>query len=106
MPPVKRCPRAAVSPTARRRRDRQNEALYAWLRKYAPGGHEERKADVEDRVRATAKVTAAEPGGAWIERALRVVPQRLYPGQIAPTAHRRVLDVCAPLLLNVKRRAL
>ena len=117
------CGRAGVSPTAlyryfkdkyaileslgRRLMDRQNDALYAWLRKYAPDGLEALEAHVEDLLRATAKVTAAEPGGVWIERALRAVPQLVH---IRVESHRQVtddlLDVYAPLLPNVKRRTL
>ena len=117
------CARAGVSPTSlyryfkdkyavleslgRRLMDRQNEALYAWLRKYGPGGLKQLEAHVEDLLRATAKVTAAEPGGVWIERALRAVPQLVH---IRVESHRQVtdalLEVYAPLLPNVKRRTL
>ena len=117
------CARAGVSPTSlyryfkdkyavleslgRRLMDRQNEALYAWLRKHGPGGLDELEAHVEDLLRATAKVTAAEPGGVWIERALRAVPQLVH---IRVESHRQVtdalLEVYAPLLPKVKRRTL
>ena len=117
------CARAGVSPTSlyryfkdkyavleslgRRLMDRQNEALYTWLRKYGPGGLEALEAHVEDLLRATAKVTASEPGGVWIERALRAVPQLVH---IRVESHRQVtdalLEVYAPLLPKVKRRTL
>jgi AcrR family transcriptional regulator len=117
------CARAGVSPAAlyryfkdkyaileslgRRLMDRQNEALYAWLRKHGPGGLEALEAHIEELMRATAKVTAAEPGGVWIERALRAVPQLVH---IRVESHRQVtdalLDVYAPLLPKVKRKTL
>ena len=42
--------------------------------KYKRGGLDTLGAHVEDLLRATADVTAAEPGGVWIERAMRAVP--------------------------------
>jgi AcrR family transcriptional regulator len=117
------CARAGVSPAAlyryfkdkyavleslgRRLMDRQNAALYAWLGEHAPGGLEALESHVEDLLRATAKVTAEEPGGVWIERALRAVPQLVH---IRVESHRQVtdalLDVYVPLLPKVKRRTL
>ena len=64
-------------------------------------------AHVEELLRATANVTANEPGGVWIERALRAVPQLAH---IRVASHREVtdamLEVYAPLLPHVNRKVL
>ena len=61
----------------------------------------------EDLLRATADVTAREPGGVWIERALRAVPQLAH---VRVESHREVtdamLEVYAPLLPRVGKKTL
>jgi AcrR family transcriptional regulator len=91
----------------RRLMERQNEALYAWLRTHKAGGLQALGDHVEDLLRATAEITGSEPGGVWIERALRAVPQLAH---VRVESHREVtdamLEVYAPLLPNVSRKAL
>jgi AcrR family transcriptional regulator len=91
----------------RRLMERQNEALYAWLRTHKSGGLQALGDHVEDLLRATAEITSSEPGGVWIERALRAVPQLTH---VRVESHREVtdamLEVYAPLLPNVSRKAL
>jgi len=87
--------------------ERQNAALYAWLETHKAGGLQALGDHVEDLLRATADVTSTEPGGVWIERALRAVPQLAH---VRVESHREVTDVMlevyAPLLPNVSRKAL
>jgi AcrR family transcriptional regulator len=98
------CARAGVSPAALYRYFKDK---YAILESLGPGGLESLEGNVEDLLRATAKVTASEPGGIWIERALRAVPQLVH---VRVESHRQVtdalLDVYAPLLPKVKRKTL
>jgi hypothetical protein len=58
-------------------------------------------------LRATTEVTDSEPGGVWIERAMRAVPQLAH---VRVESHREVtdamLEVYAPLLPKVNKRAL
>jgi AcrR family transcriptional regulator len=65
---------------------RQNAVLIDWLDRWRTQGL---TAQLPDLFRQTALVTDAEPGGVWIERALRAVPQ-LAPIRIA--SHRHVTD--------------
>ncbi len=81
---------AVLTALGERLMDRQNTALYAWLDAHAPNGKEALSAHVEDILRDTARITAAEPGGAWIERALRAVPQLAH---VRIDSHRAVTDV-------------
>ncbi len=117
------CARAGVTPPAlyryfkdkyavlealgRRLMDRQNAVLLAWLDKHRGGGADAYADHVEDLLRETAKVTAAEPGGIWIERALRAVPQLAH---VRIDSHRSVtdamLEVYAPLLPEIDRDVL
>ncbi|MDP3493656.1 MAG: TetR/AcrR family transcriptional regulator [Hyphomonadaceae bacterium] len=98
---------AILEALGRRFMDRQNVALFAWLETHKPGGLEALSAHTEDLLRATADVTASEPGGVWIERALRAVPQLAH---IRVESHREVtdamLEVYAPLLPRMNRRTL
>ncbi|KUR78559.1 TetR/AcrR family transcriptional regulator [Novosphingobium sp. FSW06-99] len=71
---------------AERLMDRQNQVLIDWLDRRAAQGL---TAHLPELFRLTAQVTDAEPGGVWIERALRAVPQ-LAPIRIA--SHRHVTD--------------
>ena len=97
---------AVLEALGRRFMDRQNAVLFTWL--------EENKhsldalaAGTEDLLRATTEVTDSEPGGVWIERAMRAVPQLAY---VRIESHREVtdamLEVYAPLLPKVNKRAL
>jgi AcrR family transcriptional regulator len=97
---------AVLEALGRRLMDRQNAVLFAWL--------EENKhsldalaAGTEDLLRATTEVTDSEPGGVWIERAMRAVPQLAH---VRVESHREVtdamLEVYAPLLPKVNKRAL
>jgi AcrR family transcriptional regulator len=98
---------AVLEALGRRLMERQNAALYAWLEANKGGGIAALGDHVEDLLRATADVTSAEPGGVWIERALRAVPQLAH---VRVESHREVtdamLEVYAPLLPNVKRHVL
>jgi AcrR family transcriptional regulator len=68
---------------------RQNDVLMDWLDRWSGHGAAGLTAHLADLFRDTARVTDAEPGGVWIERALRAVPQ-LAPIRIA--SHRYVTD--------------
>jgi AcrR family transcriptional regulator len=97
---------AVLEALGRRFMDRQNAVLFAWL--------EENKHSLdalatgtEDLLRATTEITDSEPGGVWIERAMRAVPQLAH---VRVESHREVtdamLEVYAPLLPKVSKRAL
>src|SRR5215813_13681149 len=62
---------AVLEALSERLMQRQNDVLLAWLARHKAGGLDAYSAHVEDLLRDTAKVTAAEPGGIWILRALR-----------------------------------
>jgi AcrR family transcriptional regulator len=98
---------AILEALGRRLMDRQNAALFGWLEAHRAGGVEALFAHTEDLLRATADVTAREPGGVWIERALRAVPQLAH---VRVESHREVtdamLEVYAPLLPRMNRRTL
>ena len=93
---------AVLEALGRRLMERQNAVLYAWLDRYGPQGPRAMDAAVEALVRATAEVTASEPGAVWTLRALRASP-RLAPVRL--DSHRRaadrMLEVYAPLLPEV-----
>jgi AcrR family transcriptional regulator len=90
---------AVLEALGQRLMDRQNAVLLAWLEKHKGGGADAYADNVEDLLRDTAAITASEPGGIWIERALRAVPQLAY---VRINSHRSVtdamLEVYAPLL--------
>jgi AcrR family transcriptional regulator len=94
---------AVLEALGERLMDRQNEALFAWLERCAPDGLEGLAMGVEDLLRATADITASEPGAIWILRALRAVPQLAH---VRIASHRLVTDrmtaVYAPLLPQMK----
>lgn len=98
---------AVLEALGRRLMDRQNVVMFAWLEQHKAGGLNEMGRHVEDLLRATADVTASEPGGVWIERALRAVPQLAH---VRVESHREVtdamLEVYAPLLPHVNRKVL
>jgi AcrR family transcriptional regulator len=80
---------------AERLMQRQNDVLIAWLDQWRNAGQAGLTAHLADLFRETARVTDAEPGGVWIERALRAVPQ-LAPIRVA--SHRHVTDRIAQIL--------
>ena len=97
---------AVLEALGRRLMDRQNAVLFAWL--------EENKhsldalaAGTEDLLRATTDVTDSEPGGVWILRAMRAVPQLTH---VRLESHHEVtdamLEVYAPLLPKMSKRVL
>ncbi len=87
--------------------ERQNEVLAAWLDRYAPQGLTAIADHIEDLLRATARVTAAEPGAIWTLRALRAVPQLAH---IRIESHRtvtdRMVEAYAPLVPELSRMVL
>jgi AcrR family transcriptional regulator len=117
------CARAGVTPPAlyryfkdkyavlealgRRLMDRQNEVLFAWLDEHAPNGLAALAEHTEELLRATADVTAAEPGAIWTLRALRAVPQLAH---VRIESHRMVTDrmvkAYAPLVPELSKKVL
>jgi AcrR family transcriptional regulator len=117
------CARAGVTPPAlyryfedkyavlealgRRLMDRQNAVLFAWLDRHAPNGLDALAEHTEDLLRATAEVTAAEPGAIWTLRALRAVPQLAH---VRIESHRMVTDrmvkAYAPLVPALSKKVL
>jgi AcrR family transcriptional regulator len=117
------CARAGVTPPAlyryfkdkyavlealgRRLMDRQNEVLFAWLDRHVPDGLTALAEHTEDLLRATADVTAAEPGAIWTLRALRAVPQLAH---VRIESHRMVTDrmvkAYAPLVPELSKKVL
>ena len=117
------CARAGVTPPAlyryfkdkyavlealgRRLMDRQNEVLFAWLERHVPEGLTALADHTEDLLRATADVTAAEPGAIWTLRALRAVPQLAH---VRIESHRIVTDrmvkAYAPLVPELSKKVL
>jgi AcrR family transcriptional regulator len=97
---------AILEALGRRLMDRQNAVLFAWLE---ANSHslEALTAGTEDLLRATTQVTDNEPGGVWIERAMRAVPQLAH---VRVDSHREVtdamLEVYAPLMPKMNKRAL
>lgn len=102
------CARAGLSPPAlyryfkdkyavlealgRRLMARQNEALEAWIARHADGGVEALRDSIEELLRETARVTAAEPGAVWILRALHASPRLVH---VRVESHRYVTDKLA-----------
>jgi hypothetical protein len=87
--------------------DRQNAVLFQWLEDNRQGGLDALAAGTEGLLRATAKVTDSEPGGVWILRAMRAVPQLAH---VRLASHHEVtdamLEVYAPLMPQMNRRIL
>jgi AcrR family transcriptional regulator len=87
--------------------DRQNEVLLAWLERHAPNGLTALADHTGDLLRATAKVTVAQPGSIWILRALRAVPQLAH---VRIESHRlvtdRIVKACAPLVPELPKKVL
>lgn len=98
---------AVLEALGRRLMDRQNAELTAWIERHAAGGLDALSQNVEELMRATARVTAEEPGAVWTLRALRAVPQLAH---IRIESHRLVTDRLAeaygPLLPQMDRETL
>ena len=98
---------AVLEALGRRLMDRQNAVLFAWLERHAPLGFQALSEGVEELLRATAQVTAAEPGAIWTLRALRAVPQLAH---VRIESHRlvtdRLVEVYRPLLPEMPREVL
>jgi AcrR family transcriptional regulator len=98
---------AVLEALGRRLMDRQNAVLFTWLDRYAPLGLEALGDATEELMRATADITAAEPGAVWTLRALRAVPQLAH---VRIDSHRLVTDrmfaAYAPLLPDLPRETL
>jgi AcrR family transcriptional regulator len=98
---------AVLEALGRRLMDRQNAVLFDWLDRYAPQGLTALGDAAEELMRATADVTAAEPGAVWTLRALRAVPQLAH---VRIDSHRlvtdRMFEVYAPLMPNMPREVL
>lgn len=97
---------AVLEALGRRLMDRQNAVLFAWL--------EENKhsldalaSGTENLLRATSEITDSEPGGVWILRAMRAVPQLTH---VRLESHHEVtdamLEVYALLLPRMNKRTL
>ncbi|MDR3513030.1 MAG: TetR/AcrR family transcriptional regulator [Caulobacteraceae bacterium] len=98
---------AVLEALGRRLMDRQNAVLFAWLDRYGPLGVAALGEATEELMRATADVTAAEPGAIWTLRALRAVPQLAH---VRIDSHRlvtdRMFEVYAPLMPDLSREVL
>jgi len=98
---------AVLEALGRRLMDRQNAELLAWLDRHAPNGLQALGDNLEELLRATAKVTASEPGAIWTLRALRAVPQLAH---VRIESHRlvtdRMVEVYGALLPDMDREVL
>ena len=98
---------AVLEALGRRLMDRQNAVLFAWLDRHGPGGLQALGDNVEEIIRATAEITAKEPGAIWTLRALRAVPQLTH---VRIESHRlvtdRMLEVYAPLAPHLTREVI
>lgn len=66
---------AVIAALAQRLMERQNHALEAWLARHAGQGLGAMARHVDELLRSTARITAAQPGALWILRSLRAIPQ-------------------------------
>lgn len=98
---------AVLEALGRRLMDRQNAVLFAWIEKHKTGGLDALAEGTEELLRATARITDSEPGGVWILRAMRAVPQLAH---VRLESHNEVtdalLEVYAPLLPGMKKAVL
>ena len=111
------CARASISPPAlyryfvdkyavlealgRRLMGRQNAALDEWIARHEAGGAAALRSQVEDLLRATAAVTASEPGAVWILRALHASPKLIH---VRLESHRYVTDRLADAYMRLGSR--
>lgn len=97
---------AVLEALGRRLMDRQNALLFAWLEENG-SSLDALGAGTEGLLRATADITDSEPGGVWILRAMRAVPQLTH---VRLESHNEVtdamLEVYAPLLPQMNKRTL
>jgi len=98
---------AVLEALGRRLMDRQNAVLFAWIEKHKAGGLDALSEGTEALLRATAEITDSEPGGVWILRAMRAVPQLAH---VRLESHNEVTDALleayAPLLPKMNKRVL
>jgi AcrR family transcriptional regulator len=98
---------AVLEALGRRLMDRQNVVLFAWLEEHKVGGLEALAEGTEALLRATAEITDGEPGGVWILRAMRAVPQLAH---VRLESHNEVTDALleayAPLVPKMDKRVL
>ncbi len=95
---------AVLEALGRRLMDRQDEALFAWVDRYAPQGVEALGDATEELLRETAAITAREPGAIWILRALRAVPQLTHVRlESLRRGSERLTEAYAPLLPHLSR---
>ncbi len=98
---------AVLEALGRRLMDRQNAVLFNWIEEHKAGGLDELGAATEELLRLTAAITDSEPGGVWILRAMRAVPQL---GHVRLESHNEVTDALleayAPLLPKMNKRVL
>lgn len=80
---------AVLEGLGQRLMERQDTVLLAWVERHRAGGPAAMAAHLAELFRETAQVTEAEPGGVWVERALRAVPQL---AQVRVASHRYVTD--------------
>ncbi|WP_374533911.1 TetR/AcrR family transcriptional regulator [Phenylobacterium sp.] len=87
--------------------DRQNQVLFAWIERHAGQGIEAYTDHLEELLYETTRVTWAEPGGTWIERALHATPSLTH---VRVQSHEyvtdRLTDALAPLLPELTRQEL
>ena len=98
---------AVLEALGRRLMDRQNAVLFAWIDAHKAGGLDALSEGTEELLRATAEITDSEPGGVWILRAMRAVPQLAH---VRLESHNEVTDALleayAPLLPKMNKRVL
>lgn len=98
---------AVLEALGRRLMDRQNAVLFAWIEEHKSGGLDALSDGTEELLRATAEITDSEPGGVWILRAMRAVPQLAH---VRLESHNEVTDALleayAPLLPKMSKRVL
>lgn len=84
--------------------DRQNDVLIAWIERHAGGGLDAYTDRLEELLHETAAITRAQPGGAWIERALHATPNLTH---VRIASHEYVTglltEAFAPLLPRLTR---
>lgn len=80
---------AVLEALGRRLMDRQNAVLERWIVRHSPHGLQALRGGIVELLHETAQVTRAEPGAAWILRALHASPRLVH---IRVESHRRVTD--------------
>lgn len=92
---------AVLEALGRRLMGRQNEALEQWIARHEAGGTAALRGAIEDLLRATAAVTASEPGAVWILRALHASPKLIH---VRLESHRHVTDRLTEAYLRLGSR--